>query len=192
MRLKLSVLILLAGLSSQAANASSEFATGRACYTAGAFTEAVAHFQLSLKDNPDDAESYYWMGMSYQVLADIAAPFNGRYNSKARVSLTKAMELAPSRSDYRRALFDFLLDSADSSPAALRQAAAILRTVPEPDPEYSDMHRRFELERSVNGSATLRLGRLFLAAPRVLYRIGELPASALSSRPEAGVRAAMR
>ena len=35
------------------------------------------------------------MGMSYQGLATIAAPFDGRYNSRARLYLTKAMELAP-------------------------------------------------------------------------------------------------
>ena len=186
MKLKLSVLIVLAGLSSKAASPASEFATGRACYTAGAFKDAVAHFQLALKVNPNDAESYHWMGKSYQVLADIASPFNGKYNSKARVHLTRAMELAPSRSDYRRALFDFLLDSAGSSPAALRQAAGMLRTIPEHDPDYSYMHQRFELERSVNSAAAVRLGRVFLAVPLAAHRIAELPASALSSRRAAG------
>src|SRR5713226_4340434 len=186
MKLNLSVLILLAVLGSEAVAQESEFATGRAYYMEGEFKKAVAHFQLALKVNPNDAESYYWMGMSYQVLADIAFPFAGKYTSKARVYLTRATELAPGRLDYRRELFDFLVDSAGSSRAAARQAADLLRTVPESDPDYTYMRRRFECERRANASAEARLGRLFLAIPRATYRIAELPVSALSNQRAAG------
>ena len=186
MKLTLIVLMLLAVPGGKAADQQSEFAIGRAYYTEGEFKKAVAHFQLALRVNPNDPATCYWMGMSYQVLADIAAPFDARYNSKARVYLTKAVELAPSRPDYRRELFDFLLDSAGSSRTTLRQAAGILVTVSESDPDYICMRRRFEQQSRVNASAEARLGRLFLAVPRAAYRIAELPASALSSRPEPG------
>src|SRR5438270_11324991 len=192
MKLNLSVLILLAVLGGEAAGQESEFATGRAYYTEDEFKKAAAHFELALKANPNDAESYYWMGMSYQVLADIAFPFAGKYTSKASVYLTRATELAPNRLDYRRELFDFLLNSAGSSPAALRQAADLLRAVPEPDPEFSYMHRRLELERRANAAADAPLGRLFLALPRVTYRIAELPLeqphSGQAIPPDAGNR----
>jgi len=187
MKLNLSVLILLAVLGSEAVAQESEFATGRAYYMEGEFKKAVAHFQMALKVNPNDAEAYYWMGMSYEVLADIAVPFAGKYTSKARVCLTRATELAPSRLDYRRELFDFLVDSASSARGALRHAADLMRTVPEPDPDYSDMHRQFELQTKENASVDARLGRLFLAIPRAAYQIAELPASALSSRRAAGL-----
>ena len=183
MKRNCSMLIFLAGLSGQAL-AQSEFAIGRDYYTGGEFKNAAAHFQLALKANPNDAESSYWTGMSYQVLATIAAPFDRKYNSKARVHLTKAMELAPGRPDYRRELFDFLLDSAASSRAALRQAAGILATVSESDPDYGSMRRRLDRETRTNSSANARLGRLFLAAPRAAYRVVELPASAFSYRSE--------
>jgi tetratricopeptide (TPR) repeat protein len=186
MKLFLALLIPLAVLGSESAGQQSEFATGRAYYTEGEFKKAVEHFQLALKVNPNDAESYYWMGMSYQVLADIAFPFAGKYTSKARVYLTRATELAPGRSDYRRELFDFLVDSAGSSRAAARQAADLLRTVPEPDPDYSYMHQRFEYERRGNVSAEARLGRVLLAIPRATYRIAELPVSAFSNQGAAG------
>jgi len=192
MKLKLSLLISLAGLSSAAAGRQSEFAIGRAYYMEGEFKKAAAHFQLALKTNPDDAESNYWIGMSYRVLAEIAAPFDRKYNSKARVYLTMAMELAPNRPEYRRELFNFLVDSAGSSRATLRQAAGILRTVSESDPEYASMHRQFQQESRANSSVDSRLGRLFLAAPRAAYRIAELPASALSGRSEPGLPVAMR
>jgi tetratricopeptide (TPR) repeat protein len=179
-KLNLCVLILLGGLGGEAAAQRSEFAMGRDYYTEGEFKKAAAHFQLALKANPNDAECYYWMGMSYQVLADIAAPFDGRYNSKARIYLTKAVELAPSRSDYRRELFDFLLDSGGSSRAALRQAACMI--VPEADPDYIYMRQRLDQARMVNASAGTRLRGLFLAVPQAAYRIADLPASAFSSR----------
>ena len=186
MKLYLPVLILLAVHGSEAAVQSSEFAAGRAYYMEGEFKKAAAHFQLALKVSPNDAESYYWMGMSYQVLANIAFPFAGKYSSKARICLTKAVELAPTRSDYRRELFDFLLDSAGSSRGALRQAEDLLRTVLESDPDYSYMRQQFEQERRANASADARLGRLFLAIPRATYRLAELPASAFSSQRAAG------
>jgi tetratricopeptide (TPR) repeat protein len=186
MKLTLSLLILLAVLGSEGAAQGSEFATGRAYYVEGEFKKAVAHFQLALKVNPDDAESYYWMGMSYQVLAGITFPFDYKYKSKARINLTKATEIAPGRLDYRRELFDSLLDSAGSSRAAARQAADLLRTVPEPDPDYSYMHQRLEIEKRANASPGARLGRLFLAIPRATYRIADLPVSALSNQRAAG------
>ena len=55
--------------------------------------------------------------MSYQTLADIAFPFAGKYTSKAHTYLTKATELAPGRLDYRKELFNFLLDPGNSSRA---------------------------------------------------------------------------
>jgi len=186
MKLYLSVLILLGALGSEASGQGSELAAGRAYYTEGEFKKAVAHFRLALKVNPNDPKSNYWMGMSYQVLADIAFPFAGKYTSKAGFYLTRATELAPGRLDYRRALFEFLLDSAGSSRAALRQAEDLLRTVPEADPDYSYMRQQFEQESKEIASADARLGRLFLAIPRATYRLSELPVSALLSQRAAG------
>jgi tetratricopeptide (TPR) repeat protein len=143
MKLKLPVLILLAALGSAAAAQPSEFVAGRACYTEGEFKKAAAHFRLALKSAPNDAESNYWMGMSYQMLADIASPFGHKYRAKARVYLTKSVELAPTRTDYRRELHNFLLDSAGSSRDSAAQAADAL------------------------------LGGMFLAVPRVAWRIVE-------------------
>ena len=187
MNLNWLILILLSGLGSEAAGQGSEFATGRAYYTAGEFKKAAAHFQLALKVKPNDAESYYWMGMSYQVLSDIAWPLGHTYNSKARVCLTKAVELAPSRSDYRKELFGFLVESAGSSRAALRQAAEILRMVPESDPDHPYMLLQFEQEKSLDASAEARLGRLFLAVPGAAYRIAELPCPHGRAGPRQGL-----
>lgn len=179
-KLNLIVLILFIGLGGQAAELS-EFAIGRQYYSDGEFKKAVTHFQLALKASPNDAQSHYWIGMSYQMLADIATPFGGKHNAKARVHLAKAVELAPNRQDYRRELFDFLLDSAVSSRTALPRAMGILQKMPESDPEYGDMRWRLEYESRVNSSAEVRLGRLFLAGPQAAYRTVETPVSLVSS-----------
>jgi tetratricopeptide (TPR) repeat protein len=181
MKLKLCAILLSAGLCFAAVGQQSEIGIGQAQYTAGEFKIAAAHFQLALQTDPHDADAYYWLGMADQRLADIAAPFGGRYNAKARVNLTQAVELAPASREYRRELFDFLLDSAGSSRGAWRQAEAILQTVAESDSEYVDMRRRLEEAKRESFSAEACLGRLFLAAPRTMYRIGELSQSAVAS-----------
>jgi tetratricopeptide (TPR) repeat protein len=180
MKMKLILLILLTGLGAEAAAKQSEFAMGRACYTEGEFKKAVSHFQLAVNVNPNDAQSYYWMGMSYQVLADIAFPFSGKYNSKARASLTKATELAPDRSDYRKELFDFLLGPAGSSRASRRQAASILQSVSLQDGDYETMRRQFERESRADASADARLAKVFLAVPRAVYSIADMAATGCS------------
>jgi tetratricopeptide (TPR) repeat protein len=180
MKLNLLILALFAGIQGRAASEGSEFAVGRQYYMEGEFKKAAAHFQLALNTNPNDAEACYWMGMSYQVLASIAVPFDGKYNVKARVYLTKAMELAPSRLDYRRQLFDFLLDPTTSSRAGLRRAADILLTVSESDPDYDYMRERFSRDGRGGSSMATRLGTLFLAAPRAAYCLADLPASAIA------------
>ena len=153
--------------------------TGKRYYSDGEFKKAVAQFRRATEIDPSDAESHYWMGMSYEKLADIAIPFDGKYRSKARLSLTRAMELAPDRQDYRRELFNFLLDGDGASPASFRQAAEILATVRESDPDYADMRQHLGAERKVNSALEARLTWLFLAAPRAAYRIADLPAAAI-------------
>lgn len=104
MKLALSILIFLAGFGSEADAQSSAFAAGRAYYQSGEFKKAASRFRLALKDNPSDAESYYWAGMSYEMLGDIATPFSRCYYSKARTYLTRAVDLAPNRAEYRQEL----------------------------------------------------------------------------------------
>jgi tetratricopeptide (TPR) repeat protein len=180
--LKLSFPMLLAALSAVAANPGSEFAAGQACYASGEFKKAVVHFQLALEVDPTDANSYYWIGRSYQVLADIAFPYAGKYTLNARVYLTKATELAPDRLDYRRQLFNLLLDSARSSRGAVQQATAILRTVSPNDPDYESMRQQLEQETRDNASASARFGRVVLAVPQGAYRVIDLAASISSTQ----------
>jgi tetratricopeptide (TPR) repeat protein len=150
---------------------------GKAYYHDGEFKKAAAQFRRAIEMNPNDAESHYWMGMSYEKLADIAVPFDGRYRSKARMCLKKAMELAPDRAIYRRELFDSLLDVDGASSASFRQAAEILRAVPESDPDHRYMAERLAAEAKENSAMEARLTRVFLAVPRATYRIADVTAT---------------
>jgi tetratricopeptide (TPR) repeat protein len=175
MKPKMAAILLTAALGVTPAAEHSEFAIGRVYYSEGEFKKAAEHFRTAIRTSRDSAEAYFWTGMSYQMLADIAVPFGGKYNAMARANLTKAAELAPNRLEYRRELFDFLVDSGGSSRSAWRQAEDILRTVSESDPEYAGMRRRFEQARRANSAPEARLAGFFLVAPRAVYRISELP-----------------
>jgi hypothetical protein len=163
------ILLILVSLTTSgawAASAGFELAVGRAYYTDGEFRKAANYFSRM----PDNPEACYWAGLSYERLADLATPFGGRKLSKARMYLARAARLAPGSKEYRQALFDVLLDS-----SALREAAALVRTIPESDAEYPEMRRRLEAERQWNSSPEARLSRAFLAGPRTLWRVAAFP-----------------
>jgi Flp pilus assembly protein TadD len=136
--------------------AQSELTLGRSSYQSGDFKTAISHFQRVLQDSPENAECNYWMGRSYETLADIATPFGRKDRSLARAYLAKAAELAPNHPEYRRELFDFLLETNHQ-----RQAFAILMASAESDPEYPYMLSRFRQTRELNASLSARIGKPF-------------------------------
>jgi tetratricopeptide (TPR) repeat protein len=150
------VSILLVIFATHAIGQQSEFAAGRAYYQSGEFKQAAAHFQLALDADPRSAEFNYWLGRSYETLADIATPFGRKYRSLARRHLTRAAELAPGRSDYRSELFEFLLDS-----GCQNQARDILLRSAESDPDYEYMLSRFQQTRRLNASVNAWLTKAF-------------------------------
>jgi len=146
---------LLSLIATPANGQQSEVAAGRESYRAGEFKSAVRHLQQALKADPNNAAANYWLGRSYETLADVSAPVGIRYRSRARRYLTKAAELAPDRLEYRHELFEFLLDANQE-----RQAQRILLTLAESDPDYDYLLSRFEQARHANSSVYARIGRL--------------------------------
>jgi tetratricopeptide (TPR) repeat protein len=145
---------------------------GRGEYAAGEFKKAAAHFQRALKADPNDADSYFWLGKSYEMLADIGGPLLGvRASNKARFYLAKALQLAPDNKDYRYELFQ-LLTVSDHSPGALRQAESIIQMTPESDPDYPFMLLRLHQEYEARSSPEDRISSAFSAMPGQLARIG--------------------
>lgn len=132
----------------------SEFAAGRSSFQAGEFKTAIAHFRQALDGNPNDHASAYWMGRSYETLADIST-FGRGHRAQARRYLTRAVELAPKQPEYRRELFHFLVDNDN-----LRQAELVLEKA-ESDPEYDSMLNRIREARHRNSSVDGRVSKAF-------------------------------
>jgi tetratricopeptide (TPR) repeat protein len=171
MRVTLVMLMLVSAAGSPAADLRSDLAAGQECYRQGDFKRAVSHFRRALRVDEYDAELNYWMGRAYQGRGDVATPFGGGYNSKALVYLRRAVALAPDRGEYRRELFDFLVYSAEGSPARLRLAADLVSRTSESDPEYPLMRRRLELAVRMASSPNARLDRLMLGVPRTVFGV---------------------
>jgi tetratricopeptide (TPR) repeat protein len=171
MRVTLVMLILVSAAGSPAADLRSDLAAGQDYYRQGDFKRAVSHFRLALRVNEYDAELNYWMGRAYQGRGDVATPFGGGYHSKALAYLRRAVALAPDRGEYRRELFDFLVYSADVTPARLRLAADVVSRTAESDPEYPLMRRRLELAMRMAASPNARLDRLMLGVPRTVFGV---------------------
>jgi tetratricopeptide (TPR) repeat protein len=173
MRLHLIIVTLLSAAGSPAADLQPGLASGQAYYRQGDFKRAANHFQRALRADPDDPELNYWLGMAYQGRSDLAAPFAAGYQSRALVYLTRAVELAPDRPRYRRELFDFLLDSGRTSPAALRRAATVLERTSASDPEFTYMRWRLDREKKMSSTADVAFDRALLSVPRAAFRAAQ-------------------
>jgi len=92
MKLVLSIWAAVTALYSQGGQGRGEFAAGQDYYMAAGFRKAAARFQPMCNIN-NDADACYWVGRSYERLADS--------NAKAHEYLAKAARLAPDRTRYR-------------------------------------------------------------------------------------------
>ena len=173
--------VAITSLHAAAAERSGEFAAGTRYYEAAEFGKAATRFRLLCNAEPN-AEACYWAGLSYERLADTRAPYGCRTAAKAQPFFDKAMVLSGGRPLYRDALFEFLLNNAECSRASLWEAAGILATVPESDPDYDRMRTRLIDADQGSRSLETRLSNLFLALPRATYRVAALPGALVSRK----------
>jgi tetratricopeptide (TPR) repeat protein len=146
---------------------------GHRDYAAAEFKKAASHFQQAIKADPNDADSWFWLGKSYEMLADIGGPLlAARTSLKARLYLAKALQLAPKNGDYRRELFQFLIVS-DHSPGALHLAKSIIQMTPESNPDYRFMQLEWQKECRVRSSAEYRVEGAFGFLPQELARMSQ-------------------
>jgi tetratricopeptide (TPR) repeat protein len=167
------VLLLISAGAGSSAESRSPRVAGHRDYTAGEFEKAASHFQRALKLEPNDADCYFWLGKSYEMLADIRVPLLGlRASVKARIYLAKALQLAPDNKDYRHERFELLIVS-DHSPGALRQAENIIQLTPQADPDYAFMVMRLPQEHQARSSLEGRIGCAFSFVPQQFARIAQ-------------------
>jgi tetratricopeptide (TPR) repeat protein len=166
------ILSIYAAAGSSAESPSPQVA-GHRDYTAGEFEKAASDFQRALKLKPNEADCYFWLGKSYEMLADIRGPFFGlRASVKARHYLAKALRLAPDNKDYRHELFQLLIVS-DHSPGALPEAENIVQMTPQTDPDYPFMLMRLHQEYQARSSLEGRIGCAFSVLQQRFARIAQ-------------------
>lgn len=173
-----SVILTAIAATSYAGAGNSRMAAGHRYYAQAEFGKAASYFQ-EVCNTDADTDACYWAGLSYEMMEDVSIPLGCRIGAKARRYFSKAVSLAPERTQYRNALFDFLLNNAECSHASLRQAAEILSTVPESDPEYSLMRSRLQNQIRFSRSIDAHAAGLLLVIPHTAERIGRtiLPAT---------------
>jgi tetratricopeptide (TPR) repeat protein len=177
MKLHVVVIVLLIFASAaSSAESQGDRDAGHRDYAAAEFKKAVSHFQRAIKADPKDADSCFWLGKSYEMLADLSGPLLGtRTSFKARLYLAEAFQLAPNNDDYRHELFEFLIVS-DHSPGALHLAETIIQMTPESDPDYPFMQLQWQKECRLRSSAEYRVERAFGFLPQKLARISQTSA----------------
>jgi tetratricopeptide (TPR) repeat protein len=167
------VLLLISAGTGSSAESPSPRVAGHRHYTAGEFEKAASHFQRALKIEPNDSDCYFWLGKSYEMLADIRGPVLGlRASVKARLYLAQALQLDPDKKDYRDELFQLLIVS-DHSPRGLRQAESIIQMTPHTDPNYPFMVMRLHQEYQARSSPEGRIGCAFSVLSRQFARIAQ-------------------
>lgn len=160
---------------------------GRAYYQNGEFKKAIAHFERAIKTDPSNAEAYLWLGKSHAILAEINGPLlSTRGMATARFYLSKAVELAPGNVEYRRELFDFLVQSGCSR-STLHQAQAVLRTVREGDADYPYMRIQLTEQFDECSSPELRAVTFIGFVPRQLVQKTDFRTQLRDRKPESKI-----
>lgn len=151
---------------------------GKALYQAAEFARAAARFEPLCRRG--HAEACYWAGISYERLGDTRTPFGCPTYRKAHARLAEAASLAPAQ--YRGYYFEFLLDTAECSGSALREAGRLIAELSPSDPEAEPMRTRLEDTARRNGAPDTRLATLLLCVPRTAARTAALPGSLIGGR----------
>jgi tetratricopeptide (TPR) repeat protein len=161
--------LLILNSATSAATLSDELQKGKDYYFTGEFKRAISQFELALKADPSNPETYLWLGRSYELSADLKPlMFGARTRLKAQVYLAKALELAPESAEYRSELFSSLVTD-DGSPSALRRAKSLLDETPESNPDYASMQLLLAQAQSFSPDSLLTV--VFGAPHRALARL---------------------
>jgi tetratricopeptide (TPR) repeat protein len=110
---------------------------GEALFEQCEFKAAARTFEHALAGEPESARLHFWLGKSYERMAEIASPFFARRNArKAQFHLEAAVRRDPGNREYLRELFDLYVDSPEWFDGGLARARQILDRL---GPEDEDM-----------------------------------------------------
>ena len=130
--------VVLLAISCGAAAASFQ-KDGEALFKESEFKAAARVFQNALATDPDNAQLHFWLGKSYERMAEAASAFFARRNArKAQVHLEAAVRLAPGNREFLRELFDLYVDSPEWFDGGLARAGKLAERL---DPDNEDIER---------------------------------------------------
>jgi tetratricopeptide (TPR) repeat protein len=111
------------------------------------FKAAAQNFSKALQYQPEDANLYYWLGRSYERMAEVASALHApRDARRARFSLERAVDLEPRNREYLRELFDFYLDSPEWFKGGLGNAGVLIQRIAPDDPAAQELLRELLAE----------------------------------------------
>jgi tetratricopeptide (TPR) repeat protein len=105
-------------------------ADGESLFYACEFKAAARAFERDLVREPGSARLHFWLGKSYERLADVSSPLSARKNArKAQAHLEAAVKLDPGDRELLMELFDFYVDSPEWFGGGLDRAAYLLERI---------------------------------------------------------------
>ena len=115
----------LTAISCAAAGASLQ-RDGEALFKECEFKAAARVFEHALASEPESPRLHFWLGKSYERMADAASPFFARRNArKAQFHLEGAVRLEPGNREFLRELFELYVDSPEWFDGGLARARTI-------------------------------------------------------------------
>jgi tetratricopeptide (TPR) repeat protein len=100
---------------------------GEALFQDCEFKAAARVFEHALASEPGSAPLHFWLGKSYERMAEVASPFFARRNArKAQLHLETAVRIDPRNREFLRELFDFYVDSPEWFDGGLARAREII------------------------------------------------------------------
>ena len=146
-----------------AAGAASLQKDGEALFDQCEFKAAARVFERALASEPENAQLHFWLGRSYERMADVASPFSARRTArKAEFHLVAALRRDPRNREYMRELFDFYLDSPEWFDGGLTRARMVLERLGPNDEDSETLNRMLAQSRKAYGGREWAFGRPIL------------------------------
>lgn len=153
-----SVCILLA--ISYAATAASLQKDGETLFQECEFKAAARVFGHALATKPESAQLHFWLGKSYERMAEVASPFFARRNArKAQFHLEAAVRRDPGNRVFLRELFDFYVDSPEWFDGGLARARALVERLGPDDESTETLSMMVALSRKEYSGPEWALGK---------------------------------
>lgn len=146
---------------------------GQALFAKCEFGGAARAFRRALAAQPGDAELQFWLGRSYERVAEISSPLVASKSArKAERSLRQALRIDPKNQKYALALFEMYVDSPEWFDRAPARASELLERITFTTPEEDAILRirLAEARQDVSGLAA-RYERAILLPSRILGHV---------------------